>query len=310
MRSRREILAGAGMAGFAALARPIMSAFADAAQPITPVNFSVPAGACDCHVHIYGDPQRYPFVVPRGYTPATVTVAELRSVHKALHIERVVIVQTTVYGTDHSCMLDAIKELGPGARGVAIIDDKTSDSELDRLHRAGIRGVVIHKIGDFKFNVDRIKRRGWHIGLYARLSELEDIKDQVIASPVPVLLYVFGGAQAAGGVNQPGFDTLLNLVHTGKAYVALSAPYRISNRAPDFPDVAPIAKALIAANPQRIVWSSDWPHLTGVARKMPEVTPMDLIDDGSNLNLLTDWTSDPAHLKLILVENPARLYGF
>jgi predicted TIM-barrel fold metal-dependent hydrolase len=231
-------------------------------------------------------------------------------VQKALHIDRVVIVQTTVYGTDHSCMLDAIKELGPGVRGVAIVDENTSDSELDRLHRAGIRGAVIHKIGDFKSNIELIKGRGWHIGLYARLSELEAIKDQVIASPVPVLLYVFGGAQAGPGVHQPGFDTLLNLVRTGKAYVSLSAPYRISNMVPDFPDVAPIARALIAANPQRIVWSSDWPHLTGVARKMPEVTPMDSIDDGSNLNQLAAWTSDPSHLKLILVENPARLYGF
>ncbi len=298
------------MAGVAALARPIKSALAGAAQPLTPVNFAVPAGACDCHVHIYGDPQRYPFVASRGYTPATVTLAELRSVHKALHIDRVVIVQTTVYGTDHSCMTDAIKELGAGARGVAIIDEKTSDSELDRLHRAGIRGVVIHKIGDFKFNVERIMGRGWHIGLYAKLSELEAIKDQVIASPVPVLLYVFGGAQAAAGVHQPGFDTLLNLVRTGKVYVSLSVPYRISNQAPDFPDVAPIARALIAANPQRIVWASDWPHLSGVARKLPEVTPMDSIDDGSNLNQLAAWASDPAHLKLILVENPARLYGF
>jgi predicted TIM-barrel fold metal-dependent hydrolase len=298
------------MAGIAALARPVTSALAGALEPLTPANFSVPTGACDCHVHIYGDPQIYPFVASRGYTPATVTVAELRSVNKALHIDRVVIVQTTVYGTDHSCMLDAIKELGAGARGVAIIDEKTSDSELDRLHRAGIRGAVIHKIEDFKFNADRIKGRGWHIGLYARLSELEAIQDQVIASPVPVLLYVFGGAQAAGGVHQPGFDTLLNLVHNGKAYISLSAPYRISNQAPDFPDVVPIAKALIAANPERIVWSSDWPHLTGVAHKMPEVTPMDSIDDGSNLNQLAAWTSDPAHLKLILVENPARLYGF
>lgn len=298
------------MAGVAALAGPITNVFAGASQRFTPLNFKVPAGACDCHVHVYGDPQQFPFVAGRGYTPATATAAELRAAHRALHIDRVIVVQTTVYGTDHSCILNAIKQYGPGARGVAIIDEKTSNSELDRLHRAGVRGAVIHKIGDFKFNVERIKGRGWHLGLYARLSELETIKDQVIASPVPVMLYVFGGVQASLGLHQPGFDTLLNLVHTGKVYVVFSAPSRVSKLAPDYPDLAPIAKALIAANPQRITWASDWPHLSAVAHKMPEITPLDSIDDGSDLNQIASWTADAAQLKLMLVDNPARLYGF
>jgi len=132
-----------------------------------------------------------------------------------------------------------------------------------------------------------------------------------MASPVPVSFDHFGGAQAALGPHQPGFDTLLSLVHRGKAYVKLSAPYRASKQAPDYADVTPLAKALIAANPQRLNWGSDWPHPQQIAgRPLTQITPLYQIDDGRDLNQLASWTSGPAQLKMILVENPARLYGF
>src|SRR5439155_7168425 len=118
--------------------------FAKSAQPATKVNFDVPAGACDCHVHIFGDPQRYPFFSGRVYTPETASVAELRALHQALHMDRVVIVQPSVYGTDNSCTLDAVKQLGSRARGVAVIDETTSHLALDDMHRGGIRGIRLN----------------------------------------------------------------------------------------------------------------------------------------------------------------------
>jgi predicted TIM-barrel fold metal-dependent hydrolase len=133
----------------------------------------------------------------------------------------------------------------------------------------------------------------------------------VMESPVPVLFDHFGGAQPSLGLNQPGFDTLLKLVHSGKAYVDISAPYRISKQAPDYPDVVPIAKAVIAANPERVTWGTGWPHpAQEPGRSFTDITPLYHINDGRNLNLLATWTSGAAQLKLALVENPAKLYGF
>jgi predicted TIM-barrel fold metal-dependent hydrolase len=322
MLSRRDILIGTGLAGVAAFARPLSSVFASAAQPSTPVNFSVPAGACDCHTHIFGDPQKFPFATPRVYTPETASIAEMRSLHRALHTQRVVIVQPTVYGTDDACTIDAVKQLGPSARGIVALGDNVSGAELDEMHRGGIRGIRINlETGGpadpevarqhVKNAIERIKGRKWHIEIYARLSVIEALKEQVMASPVPISFDHFGGAQAALGPDQPGFGNLLSLVHSGKAYVKVSAPYRSSKLAPDYSDVTPLAKALIAANPQRITWGSDWPHPGQIpGRKVTEITPLSQIDDGRDLNQFASWTSGAEQLKLILVQNPARLYGF
>jgi predicted TIM-barrel fold metal-dependent hydrolase len=322
MLSRRDILIGAGVSGAAALARPITTAFASASQPGTSVDFIVPTGACDCHTHIFGDLRRFPFAASRAYTPETSSIAEMRSLHRALHIDRVVIVQPTFYGADNSCTLDAVKQLGSVARGIAVITDKTSNAELDQMHRGGIRGIRIHLGGEnqwvpaitrqrFKAAIERIKSRDWHVEIATRLSVIEAIKDQVMASPVPVSFDHFGRAQAALGLYQPGFHALLSLVHSGKAYVDLSAPDSISKQSPDYSDVTPLAKALIAANPQRVTWGSNWPHPPETLyRKITEITPLSQIDDGRDLNQLATWTTGAAQLKLILVENPARLYGF
>src|SRR3984893_2294629 len=265
MFTRREFVLGAATAGTAPLAWRPNAVFASASQPSTPVNFAVPEGACDCHVHTF-DPQHFPFSPARPYTPESVSVDELRSLHKALHMSRVIVVQTTVYATDNSGVLDAMKKLGSRARGVAVIDEKTPDSALDEMDRAGIRGIRLNletagqtdpEIGRKRFQaaVERIKGRKWHIQIYARLSVIEGIKDQVAAAPMPVVFDHFAGTQAAPGIEQAGFNSLLSLVRSGKAYVKISAPYRSSTLAAGYPDVAPIAKALVAANPQRILLS-------------------------------------------------------
>jgi predicted TIM-barrel fold metal-dependent hydrolase len=139
------------------------------------------------------------------------------------------------------------------------------------------------------------------------------IKDLVATSPVPVVFDHFGGAQAEFGVDQPGFSDLLALVTSGKAYVKISGAYRASKLAPDYPDAAALARALIAANVERIVWGTDWPHPNSVTlpdKKPTEVTPLYQIDDGRLLNQLPVWAPDAAIRKTILVDNPARLYGF
>ncbi|HVB58927.1 MAG TPA: amidohydrolase family protein [Candidatus Acidoferrales bacterium] len=322
MLSRRGILIAAGAAGVAALVRPVTTVFAHASQPSTTVNFAVPADACDCHTHIFGDPRRFPFAPTRVYTPETASIAETRALHKALHISRIVVVQPTVYGTDNSCTIDAIKQLSPNSRGAVMVDDNITDAALADMDHAGIRAIRINleTVGQtdpsasrrrLQAAVDKIKGSKWHIEVYTRLSVIEALKDQVQASPVPVSFDHFGGAQAALGVQQPGFATLLDLLRSGNTYVKISAAYRASTEAPDYPDVAPLAKALIAANPQRILWGTDWPHPAQIkGRKATEITPLWQIDDGRIFNLLPEWAPNPELRKTILVENPARLYGF
>jgi predicted TIM-barrel fold metal-dependent hydrolase len=322
MLTRRDLLIGAGGLGLAALGRRVPMASAGPAQPSTPVSFAVPVDACDCHTHVFGDPSVFPFDSARAYTPERASVAEMRSLHRALHIKRVVLVQPSVYGTDNACLLNAMAKLGGDARGIVSVDAKTSDSTLDKMSRAGVRGIRINleTFGqadpaiarrNFQSAVDRIEGRGWHIQLYTRLTVIEGIQDQVMAARVPVVFDHFGGTQAAMGTGQPGFEVLLNLLRAGRAYVKISAPYRSSVRGPNYADLAPIASALIAANARRILWGSDWPHpWPVVGRKPTEISPLLPVDDGLIFNLLPIWTSDPDQRKTILVQNPARLFGF
>jgi len=316
MLTRREVLIGA------AAGRAI---FAKASQPATPVNFAIPAHACDCHTHIVGGTDRFPFLPSRTYTPETALPEEMAALHRALGIERVVIVTPSVYGTDNSATLYGMKARGANARGIAVIDEKTPESDLDAMGQAGVRGIRLNlatagpadpAVGRQRFQeaANRLQhRRGWNIQVYAGMVVVSGIKDLVLDSPVPVVFDHFGGARAALGIGQPGFADLLELVRRGKAYVKLSGAYRASTLAPDYPDAAPFAQALIAANSDRIVWGTDWPHpatTTPPGRRPTDVTPMLQIDDGRLLNQLALWAPDAAVRKKILVDNPARLYGF
>ena len=321
MFTRRGILFASIAAG---VVTPNRSALATAAQPSTPVNFDVPAGACDCHTHIHGDPARFPFFSGRVYTPEPASPEEMTALHKALHIDRVVIVTPSVYGTDNSATLFGMKARGATARGVAVIDDKTPEADLDAMNQAGVRGIRLNlatggvsdpAVGGPRFQaaVERVKNRNWHVQLYTSLAMITALKDTFAASPVPVVFDHFGGAQAALGVDQPGFADLLELVKSGKAYVKISGAYRASKLAPDYPDAAPLARALIAANSDRIVWGTDWPHPDSSSvpgRKPTDIAPLYQIDDGRLLNQVPVWAPDAAIRKKILVDNPARLYGF
>jgi predicted TIM-barrel fold metal-dependent hydrolase len=321
MLSRRSILLASIAAG---VTMRNQTALATAAQPSTPVNFDLPAGACDCHTHIHGDPAKFPFFSGRVYTPELASPEEMSALHKTLHIERVVIVTPSVYGTDNSATLFGMKARGATARGVAVIDDKTPEADLDAMGQAGFRGIRLNlatggvsdpNVGRPRFQaaVERVKNRNWHIQLYTGLPMITALKDAFAASPVPVVFDHFGGAQAALGVDQPGFADLLELVKSGKAYVKISGAYRASKLGPDFADAAPLAQALIAANPDRIIWGTDWPHPDSSSvpgRKPTDVAPLFQIDDGRLLNQLPVWAPDAATRNKILVDNPVRLYGF
>ncbi|MGX1108917.1 MULTISPECIES: amidohydrolase family protein [Bradyrhizobium] len=321
MLTRRDMMLASIAAG---VTMTSSNAFSKAAQPSTAVNFDVPAGACDCHTHIHGDPEKFPFFAGRVYTPEPASPAEMSALHRALHVERVVIVTPSVYGPDNSSTLFGITARGPTARGVAVIDDKTSESDLDAMNKAGFRGIRLNlatggvndpNVGRQRFSaaIERMKARGWHVQLFTSLAMISAIKDLVATAPVPVVFDHFGGAEAALGTGQPGFADLLALVKSGKAYVKISGAYRASKLAPDYADATPLAQALIAANAERIVWGTDWPHpdsVTPQGRKVTDVTPLFQIDDGRLLNQLPVWAPDAAIRKAILVDNPARLYGF
>jgi predicted TIM-barrel fold metal-dependent hydrolase len=297
---------------------------AKASQPSTPVNFDLPEGACDCHTHIHGDPAKFPFFAGRVYTPEPASPEEMSALHKALHVERVVIVTPSVYGPDNSSTLYGMMARGATARGVAVIDDKTSEADLDAMNKQGFRGIRLNlatggvndpTVGRPRFSaaVERVKARGWHVQLFTSLAMISAIKDLVMASPVPVVFDHFGGAVAELGTEQPGFGDLLELVKSGKAYVKISGAYRASKLAPDYPDATPLAKALIAANADRIIWGTDWPHpdsVTPPGKQITDVTPLYQIDDGRLLNQLPVWAPDAATRKKILVDNPTQLYKF
>lgn len=318
MLTRREVLVGALAAG---AAMRFGTVFAKASQPATPVNFDVPPGACDCHTHIHGDPAQFPFFGGRVYTPEMALPAEMTALHKALHVERVVIVTPSVYGTDNSATLYGMKARGPTARGVAVIDDKTPESDLDAMERAGMRGIRLNlatsgindpSVGRQRFQAaaQRMKSRNWHVQLNTNLAMISAAKDLIAASPVAVVFDHFGGAEPERGLQQPGFADLVELVRSGKAYVKISVT---AGPRSDYSGFVPLAKALIAANPERILWGTNWPHpnsVTPPGRKPTELTPLWQVDDGLVFNQLPLWAPDAATRKLILVDNPARLYRF
>ena len=318
MLSRRGFLTGMVAGGLARSLRPSPQD----PQSAPPLPFDLPEGACDCHVHIFGDASRFPFAASRTYTPESAPVAELLALHQALHIRRVVIVQPSVYGTDNSCTLDAIRQYGSSARGIAVLPNAVPSTTLDNMERAGIRGVRINlgTAGDtnlaearrrFTSVLAQIQDRKWHLQIYAAFPVIAGLSDLVQASPVPVVFDHFGGAKAAAGLQQPGFDKLLQFLATGKAYVKISGAYRASSSAPDYPDLPPLARALITANPQRILWGSDWPHPdTSPGRKPGDLSPRLRVNDRHLLNLLAAWVPDETLRKTILVDNPATLYAF
>jgi predicted TIM-barrel fold metal-dependent hydrolase len=289
---------------------------------VTPTapSFTVPKGACDCHVHIFGPDAAFPFSPKRLYTPGPASIDNLLALHRALHIDRVVVVHPSPYGTDNACTVDAVRRLGARARGVAVIDDATTDAMLDDMHDAGIRGVRVNlesygesdpaiASGHLQHAAERVARLGWHVQTYSNLAVLAALRDTILQLPTTLVIDHFGRPKASLGTAQPGFAEILALQRSGKVYVKISAPYRISQQ-PHYTDAAGIACAMIAANPDRVLWGTDWPHPGAAERNPAVIEPFRPEDDGQALNRLADWTQSETELKKILVDNPARLYQY
>ena len=288
-----------------AMTVPCLAPKADLAPP----RFEMPAGATDTHSHVIGLPPEYPFVPERSYTPPETPLAAYKAMHRALGIERAVIVTPSVHGTNNRITVESIAGYGPQARGIAVVDPGISDIELNELLYGGIRGIRLNVLFGggvglqaFEALAPRIRPLGWHIQLLLDVSrDMVAMAPIIRAGGIPVVVDHMGHMPVEKGLDDPGFRMLLELARNGLAWAKLSGNYRISTRRPHFEDAIPFAQALIDACPQNMVWGTDWPHVA-MTEEMPDTTDL--------LNALDDYAPDPAMKRRILVENPAALYGF
>jgi predicted TIM-barrel fold metal-dependent hydrolase len=271
--------------------------------------FALPPGACDAHCHIFGPGAVFPYASDRAYTPPDAPFEELVRLHGTLGVERAVIVHASCHGTDMRATLDGIARSGGRFRGTAIIDEACTDADLGRLHEGGIRGVrfnFVRHLGGrpdpafFRRTVQRVKAMGWHLILHLDASDIVEFEAMFRAIPVPMVIDHMGRVVAKDGPEQKPFRVLLDFMRNENAWVKICGAERVSSSGPPFADAVPFAQALIAAAPDRILWGTDWPH--------PNVKHMP--NDGDLVDLIPLMAPDPALQKKILVDNPARLYGF
>ncbi len=270
--------------------------------------FTLPPGSCDTHVHVWGPFDRFPVAQGAPYTPPERTKDDLSALHARLGVERAVIVQTTVYRADNRAMLDAIASSGGAYRGVALVDETFGDAEYQALHDGGVRGVRfgflphlggVPDIALLKRTAERIAGMGWHLVLHLDAGSILAFEDLLRSLRLPVVVDHMGRVPASEGVDHPAFRILLDLLREPNWWVKVSGAERISAAGPPFRDAIPFARRLIEAAPDRTLWGTDWPHPN--VRWEPDEA--DLVD------LLPEF-GDAAALQRVLVDNPARLYGF
>ena len=270
-------------------------------------NFKMPLYATDCHHHIYD--ARYPLAPGAVLTPPDATVAEYRLLQQRLGIMRHVIVQPSTYGVDNSLLVDSLKEFGlDTSRGIAVVDTKVTDQELHKLNAAGVRGIRFNfsiakgvtDVGMVLPLAHRIHELGWHVQVVAKADQI--VKEQAIWEKIPCPI-VFDHLGHVPRVTHAAFNVILAMLQQKKCWVKLSGAYILSKTgAPSYMDRYAVAKEYVDTAPDQVVWGSDWPHPTAAADKKP--------DDAVLLNLLADWAPEKSVRKRILVDNPARLYGF
>ncbi|MGB7258652.1 MAG: amidohydrolase family protein [Pseudolabrys sp.] len=266
-----------------------------------------PAGTCDTHVHIYD--RRYPKAPTAKILAPDALVPDYRKVTARLGIERTVVVQPSAYGTDNRCTLEAVAALGPNARCVVTVDQTVTDAELDRLTKLGARGLRFFMLAGAPLPLDiletmaaRVAPFGWHIVFQIDGRDYADHEVLLKRLAAPVVIDHVGKFLEPVTTDHPGFRTLLRLLDTGRFYIKLAAPYETSKAGPPYyEDVGVLAKALVKAAPERTLWATNWPHPTpGIVKP----------DDAWMLDMLLDWVPDAAARKKVLVDNPAKLYGF
>jgi len=270
--------------------------------------FVLPRSACDTHVHIWGPFDRFPVAKGAPYTPPERTRDDLMALHERLGVDRAVIVQTTVYKSDNRAMLDGIARSGGRWRGVALIDEHFTDADFLSLHEGGVRGVrfgFVKHLGGVpdlalvRRTAARIAPMGWHLVLHLDAGNIPEFLDFFGEFSLPVVVDHMGRVPVRDGLDQPPFRILLDLLKRPNWWVKVSGAERISETGPPFADAIPFAQRLIAAAPDRVLWGTDWPHPN--VRWDPDEA--DLVD------LLPSFAGAAA-LHKVLVDNPARLYGF
>jgi D-galactarolactone isomerase len=273
-----------------------------------PPRLKAPAGACDTHMHFYD--RRYPSR-PGTTTPPDASVDDYRQVMRWLGIERTIVVQPNAYGDDNRATMDGVARLGASARAVVVVMPDVAEDELQRLHAAGARGVRVMALHGGTLGMDqleaaaaRVHPLGWHPIVQLDGRRLPDHEARLLRLPGNFVIDHVGKFLEPVPPDHPAFRTLLRLVETGRCYVKLSAPYETSKTgAPAYEDVGRLARALVRAAPERMLWASNWPHAQADRVGYP--------NDAVLLDLLLDWTGgDETVIRQILVDNPARLYGF
>ncbi len=274
-----------------------------------------PAGAVDCHAHICGPENVFPYANERIYTPPDATLAQYNSLLTMLGLERAVLVQPSVYGTDNRALLAALKSNPKKFRGVAVMDSEPkniSDTQLEQLHAVGVRGLrcnivdVADKsaglpIQELTTLAQRIAPLGWHLELLMHVNEYPKLDQTFKDFPVDLVFGHFGYCHAKHGISDKGFQGLLNLMKDQKAWVKMTGPYRICDGNLPYTEMRSFNDAVIAANPKRLIWGTDWPHVM-VKKQMPH--------DADLCELLGSWVFDESLRKSILVDNPCILYDF
>jgi 2-pyrone-4,6-dicarboxylate lactonase len=275
----------------------------------TPV-FRMPAGACDAHCHVFGPGDVFPYAPTRKYTPPDAPKEKLRELHAILGVERAVIVQASCHGTDNSAMLDAIAHSAGAWRGVCNASKDFTDAEFERLHDGGIRGVrfnfVRHLGGapdldNLRRVVERVKPLGWHLVIHVDAEDLVTFQDLFASLDIPKIIDHMGRVPTSGGIYQKPFRILLDFMRREDFWVKVCGSERISQAGPPFYDAVPFAMELIDVAPERILWGTDWPH-PNIKKFMP--------NDGDLVDLIPLFARDAVLQQKLLVENPARLYGF
>ena len=271
--------------------------------------FKPPPLACDAHCHIFGPAAKFPFDPKASYHPPDSPFEGLQRLHKVLGLERAVIVHASCHGADMRATLDGIARSKGAYRGTAIVDESVTDKDYERMHAGGIRGVrfnFVQHLGGrpdmafFKRNVERAKAFGWHLILHLDAQDLVEFKDMFLKIPVPIVIDHMGRVVAKDGLDQQPFKVLLEWMRNERFWVKVCGPERVSSMGPPFTDAVPFARKLIEAAPERILWGTDWPH--------PNVKWMP--NDGDLMDLFAQMATTPELQKKILVDNPARLYGF
>lgn len=270
-------------------------------------SFALPEHAVDCHMHIYDD--RFPVAPGTKLRPPNATVEQYRQLQKRLGIRRNVVVTPSTYGTDNRCTVEALQRFGNDARGIAVVDTSVTDDELHALNGAGVRGIRFNLSYPGATTLEmlaplakRIAPMGWHIELVVQGAKLPQLEGHLAALPCPLVIDHIGHVPQPGGAASDALRTVQRLVERGNTWITLSGPYVDSKTgAPGYEDVAPVARALIALAPERMLWGTDWPHPTQTSGKP---------DDASLIDVIAGWIDRPEWQRMIFVTNPTRLYGF